>query len=49
MKGSASQTYMAPEPPAISKFGIRDVVSWLIGLLGVAVAALGVYLNYIGK
>jgi hypothetical protein len=49
VRGAATQTYAPRETAKSEKDGgiaARDVIGWLIALLGVAVAALGVYLKH---
>jgi hypothetical protein len=47
--GTATQTYAPREAAKPEKNGgiaTRDVIGWLIALLGVAIAALGLYLKH---
>jgi hypothetical protein len=47
--GTATQTYAPREAAKPEKDGgiaTRDVIGWLIALLGVAIAALGLYLTH---
>ena len=49
VRGTATQTYAPREVAKPEKDGgiaTRDVIGWLIALLGVAIAALGLYLKH---
>ena len=46
--GTTTQTYSAREMFRPDGIGNRDVFSWLIALLGVAMTAYGVYLEFGG-
>ena len=43
--GTTTQTYSARETPKPDGVGVRDVIGWLLAVLGVAITAYGVYLQ----
>ena len=43
--GTTTQTYSARETSKPDGIGVRDVISWLIAVLGVAITGCGIYLQ----